>query len=31
VVPQKLDNPRVGSKMSVDLPPRSYSVLSLAI
>jgi alpha-L-arabinofuranosidase len=31
VVPQKLDNPRIGSKMSVDLPPRSYSVLSMAL
>jgi alpha-L-arabinofuranosidase len=31
VVPQKLENPKVGSKMSVQLPPRSYSVLSLAL
>src|SRR5579863_2881107 len=31
VVPQKLENPRVGSRMSVELPSRSYSVLSLAI
>ncbi len=30
-VPQKLENPRVGSRMSVELPARSYSVLSLAI
>ena len=31
VVPQKLDSPRAGSKMSVDLPARSYSVLSVAL
>jgi alpha-N-arabinofuranosidase len=31
VVPQKLEYPRVGAKMSVTLPARSYSVLSLAV
>ena len=31
VVPQTLENPKVGSKMSVKLPARSYSVLSLAL
>jgi len=31
VAPQKLDSPRVGSKMSVELPARSYSVLSVGI
>jgi alpha-L-arabinofuranosidase len=31
IVPQKLENPRVGTKMSVTLPARSYSVLSLAL
>jgi alpha-N-arabinofuranosidase len=31
VVPQKLENPRVGSRMQVELPARSYSVLSLRI
>jgi alpha-L-arabinofuranosidase len=31
VVPQKLDAPKVGSRMSMRLPARSYSVLSLTI
>jgi len=31
VVPQTLENPRVGSRMSLKLPARSYSVLSLSI
>lgn len=31
VVPQKLESPRVGSKMSVELPARSYSVLSVGV
>ena len=31
VIPQKLENPRAGSKMSIELPARSYSVLSLAL
>ena len=31
VVPQKLENPRTGSTMTVELPARSYSVLSLAL
>lgn len=31
VVPQKLENPSVGSRMTVKLPARSYSVLSLGI
>lgn len=31
VVPQTLENPKVGSKMSLELPARSYSVLSLAL
>jgi alpha-L-arabinofuranosidase len=31
VVPQKLGNPTVGSKMTLKLPARSYSVLSLAL
>jgi alpha-L-arabinofuranosidase len=31
VVPQTLENPKVGSRMSVKLPARSYSVLSLAL
>jgi len=31
VVPQTLESPKVGSKMTVKLPARSYSVLSLAV
>ncbi len=31
VVPQTLENPKVGSNMSLKLPARSYSVLSLAL
>ncbi len=31
VISQKLENPRVGSRMSVELPARSYSVLSIAL
>ena len=31
VVPQKLEKPAVGSKMTLKLPARSYSVLSLAL
>ncbi len=31
VVPQTLENPKVGSKMSLELPAKSYSVLSLAL
>jgi alpha-N-arabinofuranosidase len=31
VAPQKLDAPRVGSKMTLKLPPASYTVLSLAV
>ncbi len=31
VVPQTLESPKVGSRMSVKLPARSYSVLSLAL
>jgi alpha-N-arabinofuranosidase len=31
VVPQTLDNPKAGSTMSLKLPARSYSVLSLSI
>jgi alpha-N-arabinofuranosidase len=31
VVPQTLENPKVGSKMALKLPARSYSVLSLAL
>jgi alpha-N-arabinofuranosidase len=31
VVPQTLENPTVGSKMTLKLPARSYSVLSLAL
>jgi len=31
VVPQSLEHPKVGSKMTVKLPARSYSVLSLAL
>jgi len=31
VVPQMLENPKVGSKMSLQLPARSYSVLSLVL
>jgi len=31
VIPQTLENPKVGSKMSLKLPARSYSVLSLAL
>jgi len=31
VAPQTLESPKVGSKMTVKLPPRSYSVLSLSL
>ena len=31
VVPQKLENPKVGSRMSVRLPAHSYSVLTLSL
>ena len=31
VVPQTLENPKVGSRMTLKLPARSYSVLSLAV
>jgi alpha-L-arabinofuranosidase len=31
IVPQTLENPKVGSKMSLSLPARSYSVLALAL
>ena len=31
VTPQTLESPKVGSKMTVKLPARSYSVLSLAV
>jgi alpha-L-arabinofuranosidase len=31
VVPQTLENPKVGQRMSLQLPARSYSVLSLAL
>ena len=31
VAPQKLENPKVGSRMSVKLPAHSYSVLTLAL
>ncbi|HEX8713296.1 MAG TPA: alpha-L-arabinofuranosidase C-terminal domain-containing protein [Terracidiphilus sp.] len=31
VVPQTLENPKVGSRMSVKFPARSYSVLSLSL
>ncbi|HEX4287029.1 MAG TPA: alpha-N-arabinofuranosidase [Terracidiphilus sp.] len=31
VIPQTLEKPAVGSTMRVQLPPRSYSVLSLAL
>jgi alpha-L-arabinofuranosidase len=31
VVPQTPENPTVGSKMTLKLPARSYSVLSLAL
>jgi alpha-N-arabinofuranosidase len=31
VVPQKLENPKIGSTMTLKLPARSYSVLSLAL
>jgi alpha-L-arabinofuranosidase len=31
VVPQKLENPKVGSRMSVRLPAHSYSVLTLSV
>ncbi|MGA2570102.1 MAG: alpha-N-arabinofuranosidase [Terracidiphilus sp.] len=31
VVPQTLENPKTGSRMTVKLPPRSYSVLSLSV
>jgi alpha-N-arabinofuranosidase len=31
VVPQTLESPKAGSKMTVKLPARSYSVLSVAL
>ncbi len=31
VMPQALENPKVGSRMTLQLPARSYSVLSLAL
>jgi alpha-N-arabinofuranosidase len=31
VMPQTLENPKVGQRMSLQLPARSYSVLSLAL
>jgi alpha-N-arabinofuranosidase len=31
VMPQTLESPKVGSRMTVQLPARSYSVLSLAV
>jgi alpha-N-arabinofuranosidase len=31
VVPQKLESPKVGSRMSIKLPAHSYSVLTLAL
>jgi alpha-N-arabinofuranosidase len=31
VVPQKLEHPTVGSRMTIKLPPRSHSVLSLTL
>jgi len=31
VVPQMLESPKVGSRMTVQLPARSYSILSLAL
>ncbi len=31
VIPQTLENPKVGSKMSLSLPARSYSVLALTL
>ena len=31
VMPQALENPKVGSRMTLQLPARSYSVLSLAM
>ena len=31
VVPQALENPKTGSRMSFEVPARSYSVLSLAL
>lgn len=31
VVPQTLENPKTGSKMTVKLPARSYSVLSMTV
>jgi alpha-L-arabinofuranosidase len=31
VVPETLESPKVGSKMTVKLPARSYSVFSLAV
>jgi len=31
VVPQKLENPKVGSRMAVRLPAHSYSVLTLSL
>ena len=31
VTPQTIDNPKVGSRMTFQLPARSYSVLSLAM
>ncbi len=31
VVPQTLENPKVGSRMSIQFPAKSYSVLSIAL
>jgi alpha-N-arabinofuranosidase len=31
IVPQTLENPKTGARMTVKLPPRSYSVLSLIV
>ncbi|HVT96067.1 MAG TPA: alpha-L-arabinofuranosidase C-terminal domain-containing protein, partial [Acidobacteriaceae bacterium] len=31
VVPQTLDKPKTGSRMTVKLPARSYSVLSMTV
>jgi alpha-L-arabinofuranosidase len=31
VTPQMLENPKVGQRMTLQLPARSYSVLSLAL
>jgi alpha-N-arabinofuranosidase len=31
VIPQKLENPRAGSRMSIEFPARSYSALTLSL